>query len=113
MTERPIRKTGELDARSVTVSLSEGAISAVRALESAVDSSEHFFPEEFSTLQHLATNPELSVDDLLGTFHMLARPVFAHINATHDERAQKAWNELGSHLLEDGITLRSGRNRNR
>ena len=105
------RRIDQLDPKRVTVHLSAGVKNAFADLAAAVHFSESFDPGILQTVKDLAAGKELSVDDVIGTLPLIAEHTFNHIHAHGDERARKAWHELGSALLEEGITLSKGRGR--
>lgn len=99
------RKATEMDPKAIEVHLSLEVRRAFGDLAAAVHFSERFSGNMLRTLQDLAEGKALSVDDLVGSFPLLAEETFRHIHATGDERAAKAWHEIGSELLENGFTL--------
>jgi hypothetical protein len=111
MTAKHTRKATELDPRGVSIHLSEGVRNAFADLAAAVHFSEHFNGGWVETVKDLAAGKTLSADDFVGSFPMIAEQTFKHIHATGDERAAKAWREIGSELLERGFTLTKDRAR--
>jgi len=99
------RRVSELDPKKVTVHLSEGVRHAFADLAAAVHFSKHFDQGMLQTVNDLAAGKHLSVDDVMGSLPLIAEHTFNHIHAEKDERARKAWQEIGGALLEDGFTL--------
>jgi hypothetical protein len=105
------RRIDELDPRRVTVQLSPRVRNAFANLAAAVHFSDTFDPGMLQTVSDLAVGKAMSVDDLIGSLPPIAEHTFNHIHATGDERARKAWQEIGHALLEEGFTLVKSRGR--
>lgn len=105
------RKVDELDPKRVTIHLSARVRNAFADLAAAVHFSKHFDQGILQTVNDLAAGKDLSVDDFVGTLPLIAEHAFNHIHAEGDERARKAWQEIGYALLEEGFTLAKGRGR--
>jgi hypothetical protein len=98
-------KLEEIDANSITVEFSRAVKSTLVALDSAVDSSEHFDEDARAILHSWATGKAPSLSEVMVGMPLIAGEIFQHIRICGDERAEKAWEELCSRLLEQGFKL--------
>jgi hypothetical protein len=94
-----------MDPRNVEIHFSSEVRSAFADLAAAMHFSEHFDGDMLSIVQEWAADKTPSVLDVLTAFPLIAEQTFKHIHATGDQRAEKAWREIGSELLERGFTL--------
>jgi sugar phosphate isomerase/epimerase len=111
MTPKHSRKATEMDPRGVDIHFPPEVQRAFADLAAAVHFSEHFDADTLKTVQEWAEGKPASVYDVFTAFPLVAQETFKHIEATGDERAAKAWREIGSELLERGFTLAKERHR--
>jgi hypothetical protein len=105
------RKASELDARGIEIQFSPQMHSAFQDLAAAVHFSEHFDGDMLSVLQDWAAGKRKSVHDILIALPLIAQETFKHIQATGDDRAREAWDEICSQMSEKGFTLTQDRQR--
>jgi hypothetical protein len=103
------RKANELDAGEIDVHFSPRVTQAFRDLAAAVHFSEHFDGDIKKIVEDWAAGKPKSIHGVLVALPSIAGETFKHIAATGDERAQEAWDEIGSQMLENGFTLTKAR----
>jgi hypothetical protein len=103
------RKANELDASEIDVHFSPRVTQAFRDLAAAVHFSEHFDGDIRRIVQDWAQGKPKTVHGVLIALPSIAGETFRHIAATGDERAQEAWDEIGSQMNEKGFTLTKAR----
>jgi hypothetical protein len=102
----------ELDPKRLTVHLSEQVKDACANLAASMRLGEHCDRGILESLEDWAAGKAPSVDDLVGSLPLIAEHTFNHVYRQGDERARRAWQELGHALLEQGFTLSKARGRN-
>jgi hypothetical protein len=102
-----------MDPITVQVHFSKEVRRAFSALAAAVHLSDHFDADMLSVLQDWAAGKKQSVFDVMVAFPAIAKQTFKHIHATGDKRAEQAWGEIGSELLERGFSLARDRGRSK
>lgn len=95
----------ELDARNINVRFSQRVKSALADLDAAVHFSEHFDGDAYAILRDWAKGKAPSVHDVMVALPLIASETFRHIQATGDRRAEEAWDQLCSDMLEHGFAL--------
>jgi hypothetical protein len=106
-----VRRSGELDPRTIKVHLSEDVRRALSDLGGALYGSEQVSDDVLSIIRDLGARKPWTVYEILAAWHVIAEPVFEHIQATGDRRVLKAWHDIGSNLLDDSLTITTSRTR--
>lgn len=105
MTDSHRRKLEEIDPYKINVRFSPRVKKALADLEAAVHFSEHFDGDAYAMLHGWAHGKAPTVREVLVEFPLIASETFQHIRATNDKRAEEAWDQLSSELLEAGFAL--------
>jgi len=109
MTESHSRKLTGIDPNSLKINFSEGVQGAFGDLAAALHFSETCSDDTLTTIRDLSQGKPISVFDMILSFPLMAEDVFEHIHKTGDQKAAKAWHEIGSEVLERGFTLENKR----
>ncbi len=99
------RKATELDAKAIQVHFSPRLTQAFRDLAAAVHFSEHFDNGTLRTVQDFAEGKSTSLHGVMISLPVLATETFKHIEATGDDRAREAWEDISAQMSEKGFTL--------
>ena len=102
------RNVSALDARRIEIRFSPKVQQAYRDLAAAVHFSGHFDPDTYEVLRRWSGDETLALHDVLIAFPLVAAETFLHIQATGDERAKEAWENVCSYMPENGFTLAKG-----